>query len=164
MWIADVLGALMLSPEEIAEIEQEVPRYRDRRALGIEALKVVQRHRGWISDEALSEVSAYLDLPLEHLEGVATFYNLLFRRPVGRHVVRLCDSVCCWLMGYEAVRGALCDRHGLVMGGTSADGRFTLVTVPCLGACDRAPVMLVDEDLQGGLDADGLGLILGRYE
>lgn len=153
----------MLKPEEMAEIEREAPRYRDRRALGIEALKIVQKHRGWISDEALAEVGAYLGIAREQLEGVATFYNLLFRKPVGRHVVRLCDSVSCWLMGYEGVRDALCGRHGLVMGGTSGDGRFTLVTVPCLGACDRAPVMLVDEDLVVGVSVERLEDLLRRY-
>lgn len=153
----------MLSPQEIADIEQEAAHYPDRRALGVEALKVVQRHRGWISDAALAEVGAYLGLSLEHLEGVATFYNLLFRKPVGRHVVRLCDSVSCWLTGHDEVRQALCERHGLFMGGTTADGRFTLVTIPCLGACHRAPAMLVDEDLHGPLEVDGLGAILDRY-
>lgn len=153
----------MLNREEIAEIEAEAPHYLERRALGIEALKIVQRHRGWISDEALDEVGAYLGLPREHLEGVATFYNLLFRRPVGRHVVRLCDSVSCWLMGYEAVCEALCERHGMRMGGTTTDGRYTLVTVPCLGACDRAPVMMVDEDLHVRLDPDRLATMLDRY-
>jgi NADH-quinone oxidoreductase subunit E len=154
----------MLSPDEIADIEAEVPRYRDRQALGIEALKIVQRHRGWISDMALAEVGAYLGIPREELEGVATFYNLLFRKPVGRHVIRLCDSVSCWLMGGTAVDRALGEKHGLIMGDTTADGRYTLVTIPCLGACDRAPVMLVDEDLHGNLDPDGLGAILKRYD
>lgn len=153
----------MLSPAEIAEIEEEAPRYRDRRALGIEALKVVQRHRGWISDEALAEVGAHLGLSAEHLEGLATFYNLLFRKPVGRHVVRLCDSVSCWLMGHDQVCQALCQDHGLRMGGTSADGRFTLVTIPCLGACDKAPAMMVDDDLHGGVEPAGLRPILDRY-
>ena len=153
----------MLSPEEIAEIETEAPRYRDRQALGIEALKIVQKHRGWVSLVAIEEVAGYVGVSREHLEGVATFYNLLFRKPVGRHVVRLCDSVSCWLTGYEGVREALCGRLGLVMGGTSGDGRFTLVTVPCLGACDRGPVMLVDEELVVGLSVEGLEDVLRRY-
>lgn len=154
----------MLTRQEIADIEAEAARYPDRRALGIEALKIVQKHRGWVPDEALAEVGAYLGLPVAHLEGLATFYKLLFRKPVGRHVVRLCDSVSCWLVGYEEVRHALCERHGLVMGGTSLDCRFTLVTGPCLGACDRGPVMMVDEELVCGLSVDGLEEVLRRYE
>lgn len=153
----------MLTPEEIADIEAEAPHYRDRQALGIEALKIVQRHRGWVSDEALVDIGHYLGVSVEHLEGVATFFNLVFRKPVGRHVVRLCDSVSCWLMGYEEVARALCREHGMVMGGTSADGRFTLVTVPCLGACDRGPVMMVDDDLVEGLSVEGLAELLKRY-
>lgn len=153
----------MLKPEEIAEIEAEAPHYRTRQALGIEALKIVQRHRGWVSDEALAEVGAYLGIAREHLEGVATFYNLLFRKPVGRHVVRLCDSVSCWLMGYEEVQRVLCETHGFRMGGTTEDGRFTLVTVPCLGACDKAPAMMVDDDLIVDLSVEGLADLLRRY-
>lgn len=154
----------MLSPREIADIEREAPHYRDRRALGIEALRVVQRHRGWISDAALADAAAYLGLPPAHLEGLATFYNLLYRKPVGRHVLRLCDSVSCWLTGGDELRHSLCAQQGLILGGTTADGRFTLLTAPCLGACDRAPALLVDEDLHCGLEVEGLAGVLGRYE
>lgn len=153
----------MLNAEEKRELEAEAGHYRDRRSLSIEALKIVQRHRGWVSDEALADVARELDVAPAELEGVASFYNLLFRRPVGRHVVLLCDSVSCWITGCERVREAAAERYGLRPGETSADGRFTLLPVPCLGACDRAPVALVDEDLHGELDPDRLGAVLDGY-
>ena len=91
----------MLSDVERQEIEAELERYAQKQAACVEALKVVQRHRGWVSDESLREVAALLDMPPDELDGVATFYNLIFRRPVGQHVMLLCNSVSCWIMGYE---------------------------------------------------------------
>ncbi|HZP89114.1 MAG TPA: NADH-quinone oxidoreductase subunit NuoE [Burkholderiales bacterium] len=152
----------MLSDEERTEIEHEATRYPTRQALTIEALKIVQRHRGWISDQALDDVAVYLEVSRAELEGIATFYNLLFRRPVGRHVVLLCDSVSCWILGYDRVREALIEQ-GLRMGATSADGRFTLLPVPCLGACDRAPALHIDDDLHGNVDPDRVAALLEGY-
>ncbi len=154
----------MLTSEERAEIEQEMPRYPDRRALSIEALKVVQRHRGgWVSDEALGDVAEFLDLSRAELEGVATFYNLIFRRPVGRHVILVCDSVSCWIMGYDRLREALGARLGIGLGQTTADGRFTLLPIVCLGACDHAPTLMVDADFHPDVDPDRVDALLEGY-
>ncbi len=78
-----------------------------RKAAGIEALKIVQEHRRWVSDESLREVAAYMRMSPEELDSVATFYNMIFRRPVGRHVILVCDSISCWVMGYENILAAL---------------------------------------------------------
>ena len=153
----------MLSPEERQEIEFELTRYPTKRAVCIDALKIVQRHRGWISDESLRDIAALLDMSVDELDGVATFYNLIFRKPVGRHVMMVCDSVSCWLTGYERVREELTKRMGIKLGETTADGRFTLLPIVCLGACDRAPVMMVDDDLHSNLDAQKIEGILERY-
>ena len=109
----------MLSPEERNEIEAQAAHYPTRRAMTVDALKIVQRHRGYIPDDAIADVAAQLGLPPAELESVATFYSLLFRRPVGRHVVLLCDSVSCWIMGCEALRAALAERCGLRPGETT---------------------------------------------
>ena len=77
----------MLTPEERTEIEAEFPHYPNRKAVCIDALKIVQRHRGWVSDEALRDIGELLGMSADDLDGVATFYNLIFRRPVGRHVI-----------------------------------------------------------------------------
>jgi NADH-quinone oxidoreductase subunit E len=153
----------MLSEAEQRELDAEAPRYPHRRGLAIEALRIVQRHRGWLSDGALRDVAAHLGVATGELEGLATFYSLLFRHPVGRHVVLLCDCVSCWLTGYEDVLDAFANRHGLRPGETSPDGRFTLLPVSCLGACHRAPVLLVDDDLHGEVDPQRVGEILESY-
>src|SRR5690242_177565 len=92
-----------LLPEETVAIRELAKRYPDPRAACVEALKLVQRRHRWISDGRLGEVASLLGMTADELEGVATFYNLIFRRPVGRHVVLLCDSVSCWVMGQERV-------------------------------------------------------------
>ena len=154
----------MLSNEERREIEAEVAIYAQKRAACIEALKVVQQHRGWVPDEALDEVAELLEMTPDELDGVATFYNLIFRKPVGRHVILICDSVSCWIMGYDNLRGHLRSRLGIDLGETTADGRFTLLPSVCLGACDRAPVMMVDDDLHLDLTPERIDQILAGYE
>ncbi len=153
----------MLTEEERREIAAEQPRYPTKRAVCIEAMRIVQRHRGWVSDESLKDIGALLEMTPDELDGVATFYNLVFRRPVGRHVILLCDSVSCWIMGYDRLRERLTDRLGVGLGGTTADGRFTLLPVVCLGTCDRAPALMIDDDLHRDLDPGRVDGILERY-
>jgi len=152
----------MLTEEEKKEIEAEVKHCRHRQSACIEALKIVQRHRGWISDE-IEDIAALLEMTAEELDSVATFYNLVFRKPVGRHVILVCDTVSCWVMGYEHIREYLSDRLDIGLGETTADGRFTLLPVPCLGACDRAPVMMIDDELHTDLNPEKIDEILKGY-
>ncbi len=146
--------------DEIAAVARHA---EQKRAAGTDALKLVQKRFGYISDRHLAEVAALLEMTPAELDGVATFYNLIFRRPVGRHVILLCDSVACWVMGEAAARAQIRDRLGIKPGETTADGRFTLLPIVCLGHCDHAPAMMVDEDQYGDLDAARLDAILERY-
>jgi NADH-quinone oxidoreductase subunit E len=153
----------MLGAEEIREIEHEAGQYPERRAACIDALRIVQRHRRWVSDEDLAQVAALLGMPEAELDGVSTFYNLVYRRPVGRHVILVCNSVSCWMMGYENIVQHLGRRLGIGLGQTTADDRFTLLPVVCLGACDLAPAMMVDAELYGKLEPEGIDRILQSY-
>ncbi len=152
-----------LTPEDVSAVEALARRYEDKRAACIEALIAVQRRHRWISDRRLREVAGLLDMAPDELDGVATFYNLLFRRPVGRHVIKLCDSVSCWVMGHDALLQALEKRLGITRGGTSADGRFTLLPIVCLGHCDHAPALIIDDDLHGDVAPRSLDALLERY-
>jgi NADH-quinone oxidoreductase subunit E len=154
----------MLTQEERREIEAELERYDHKRAGCVEVLKIVQRHRGWVSDESLHDLARVLDMTPDELDGVATFYSLIFRRPVGKHVIYICSSITCWIMGYEDLRAHLKERLGIGLGETSADGRFTLLPIPCLGTCDHAPAMMIDEDLHQDLTAAKIDQILDKYE
>jgi NADH-quinone oxidoreductase subunit E len=124
----------------------------------------VQEHRRWVSDESLKEVAAYMSMSPEELDSVATFYNLIFRRPVGRHIILLCDSISCWVMGYETILQHLTKTLGIKYGETSADGRYTLLPNPCLGTCDCAPALMIDNDLYRNLTIEQLDEILKKYD
>jgi NADH-quinone oxidoreductase subunit E len=153
----------MLSPEERREIEAEFPHYPTKQALSIDAMRIVQKHRGWVSDEALEDIGELLGVSRSDLDGVATFYNLIFRKPVGKHVIYFCDSVSCWIMGCRSLGDQLSTRLNAKFGETTADGRFTLLPIVCLGDCDHAPVMMIDDDLHHDLDRGKLDGILERY-
>ncbi|MGH9452795.1 MAG: NADH-quinone oxidoreductase subunit NuoE, partial [Terriglobia bacterium] len=150
----------MLTPEERQEIEAELAHYPTKQSVCIDAMQIVQRHRGWVSDESLKDLAEFLGMSVEDLDGVASFYNLIFRKPVGRHVIMVCDSVSCWIMGYDRLREQLTNRLGVKMGETTTDGRFTLLPIVCLGTCDHAPAMMVDGDLHRDIDPQNLNGIL----
>lgn len=153
----------MLSAEERQEIDRELEHSPTRQGACIESMKIVQRHRGWVSDEAIRDLAQYLQMSAEDLDGVATFYNIIFRRPVGRHVIFYCDSVSCWIMGYPEVKKAIQDRLGIKPGETTKDGRFTLLPIQCLGACDQAPAIMVDRDTHTDVTPENIEKILQLY-
>jgi NADH-quinone oxidoreductase subunit E len=154
----------VLSDAERREIEHELTHYPDGRAASIGALKIVQAHRGWVPDGALEPIAELLKIGAAELEGVATFYSLIYRRPVGRHVIKVCDSITCFMVGYEEIKTALQQQLGIQYGQTTADQRFTLLPICCIGACDKAPAMMVDDDLYHDLTPQTLAGVLEAYK
>ena len=153
----------MLTQQEKLEIDHAVAAVPYRKAACIEALKVVQTHRGWVSDESLHQVASYLDMSADEVDSVATFYNLIFRKPVGRHIILVCDSISCWVMGYEDLRDRLRAHLGIDYGETTSDGRYTMLPNPCLGTCDCAPALMIDNDLYRKVNPGMLESILSKY-
>lgn len=158
-----MIAQATLTSEEMAEIDHEIALVPMRRAAAIEALKIVQHHRGWISDESLQAIAGYLEISPEELDSVATFYNLVFRRPVGRNIILLCDSISCYVMGYEKIREQIRERLGIGFGQTTPDGRFTLLPNACLGTCDHAPALMINNELFRDVKEEDLDEILDRY-
>jgi NADH-quinone oxidoreductase subunit E len=154
----------MLTTEEINEIEAEAAKYPRRDAVCIDALRIVQRCRGWVSDENVRDISALIGVSAADVDSVATFYNLIYRKQVGRHVIMLCDSVSCWIMGHDRIYQHLRERLGINAGETTPDNRFTLIPNVCLGCCDRAPAMMIDDDLHTNLEPQKLDATLGKYQ
>ncbi len=152
----------MLSELERTAIRAAVERLGDRRAAAAETLAMLQRERGWVSDEALAEAAMVLGMPREELETVATAFELVFRRRVGRHVIMACDSVSCWIKGADSIVALIKERLGIGFGETSADGEFTLLPAGCLGLCEQAPAMTLDGLPYGRLDAKTLDEIFAR--
>jgi NADH-quinone oxidoreductase subunit E len=152
-----------LDVEDCAAIEDEMRHYDDPRAASIGALKIVQKRHGWVPDAAIPAIGRLLGIPASDVEGVATFYSLIFRRPVGRHVIKICDSVACLLTGYEEVRDEVCKALGVGLGATTADDRFTLLPICCLGACDKGPVLMIDDDTHFDVSPQDIARLLERY-
>lgn len=153
----------MLSEIEISSIDHEVSLLPYKKAAVIEALKIVQQQRGWVSDNSIREVAAHLDMSAAEVDSVATFYNLIFRKEVGRHVILLCDSITCYVMKYQKIYEALQEKLQIRFGETTGDRRFTLLPNACLGCCDHAPAFMIDEDLYTDVSVDQLDEILKNY-
>ena len=156
--------ARQLTKAEIHEIEHEKMHYPYTQAVGLEALKIVQKYQGWVSDESLLAVSEYLDIPPDDLEGVATFFNMIFRRPVGKNVILLCDSVACWMLGCDDLKTHITSTLGIDYGETTDDDMFTLIPVPCLGDCDNAPSMMVGRELYRNLTNEKIDQVIADYK
>ncbi len=155
----------MLTDQERQEVEAEVARSFTRRAACVGAMRIVQARRGWVSDEAIGDLAEMLAMTVDELEAVATFYNLIFRHPVGKHVVKVCDGAVCWMLGGQSLMQHLEARLGIKAGGTTADGLVTLLPICCVGDCDHAPVMVVDDTMVRGLTPEKIDeLIANGFE
>ncbi|EIK52486.1 NADH dehydrogenase subunit E [Stutzerimonas stutzeri TS44] len=152
-----------LSAAERSAIEHEMHHYEDPRAASIEALKIVQKARGWVPDGAADAIGELLGIPASDVEGVATFYSQIFRQPVGRHIIRVCDSMTCFIGGHESILDTLQSQLSIAPGQTTADGRFTLIPVCCLGNCDKAPALMIDDDTFGDVRSEGVAALLEAY-
>ena len=127
-------------------------------------IKSEQTQNGYVSEEAMNHISQDLELPLGHVYGVTTFYSFLSTEPLGRHVIRICKSVPCFLQNGETVAASLQKSLGISPGETTADGRFTFLLTNCIGACDKAPAMLVDDVVYGNLTPERIKTILQSHD
>jgi NADH-quinone oxidoreductase subunit E len=155
---------VQLTETEIKSINHEVSQVPYKKAAVIEALKIVQQHRGWVDDESVYAIANHLDMSAEEVDSVATFYNLIFRKPVGRHIILVCDSISCYVMGYGKIYQALQIELNIKFGETTADNKFTLLPNVCLGCCDHAPALMIGTDLYQDVKEEELGKILNSYE
>jgi NADH-quinone oxidoreductase subunit E len=153
----------MLTDKEKKEIQDESSLYPYPGAACIDALKIVQHHRGWVSDEAVKDIADELNLPVGEVDSVATFYTRIYRKPVGRNVILVCDSISCMIMGYETIYKHICKKLSIRFGETTPDGRYTLLPVSCLGDCDHSPALMINDDLYNNLSINSIDEILKRY-
>lgn len=130
----------------------------------IPILTEVNRALGYLPAEALEEISIAMRLPKSQIFTVATFYRMLSTEKLGRHVIQFCESAPCHVVGGRQVFDALQEALDLVPGQTSPDGKWTLVTVSCLGVCGIGPVVVIDDDMYGNIEPAQLAGILARYE
>jgi len=153
----------MFSQTALKELREIREKYPTARAALLPALYVAQREFGWMSPEAYEAVSDMLGLPKAIARGVGTFYAMYKHKPLGRNVIQLCTNVSCMILGAERLVDFLKNRYGLEPGGTTNDGRFSLVIMECIGACGTAPAMLVDDDFYENLTEKYIEEILEKY-
>lgn len=154
----------MLTEKEKKEILEEAKQYPYPAAACIDALKIVQKYRGWISDESVSDIADFLNMSEAEVDGVATFYSRIYRKPVGRNIILICDSISCMIMGYKSVYEYISGKLKIGFGETTTDGRFTLLPVSCLGDCDHAPAMMINEDHYNNLSIEKIDALLDKYK
>jgi len=148
-------------PEHLkATLVQRVAAAVTRREAAVDVMKELQRHYGWLTDEALEEASQLLGLSPLQAEELATFYEMIYRRPVGRHVVHVCDSISCWASGGETLLESLTHLLNIEPGSTSADGAVTLLPCSCLGNCGEAPCMMVGKVQYGRMTPESVARIV----
>ena len=152
-----------LTEAERTEIEHHMAHFEDPRAATIDALKLIQKHHGWVSDSAIVAIGQVLGIPAADVDGVATFYNKIFRKPVGRNVIFVCDSIGCFLTGYEDLINAIKKHLKIEYGQTTADNRYTLLPICCLGNCDKGPSLMINDDTHGPVSIEQIPSLLEQY-
>ncbi len=145
------------------KLDEVLRRYPTKRAALLPALWMVQEADGWVSDDAMAEVAEVLDLTPAYVKGVVTFYTMYHRHPVGRHFIQVCTTTPCNICGAEDVVGAFLEHTGCGdLGATSADGKYTVIEVECLGACGFATPVMINDDFIESVTAAGVpGLLEG---
>jgi NADH-quinone oxidoreductase subunit E len=150
----------MLPEAIITSLQEMISSAEHPRELVVDVMLVFQNHYGYLSDKALEEAAVMLGMTPLEMEELATFYTFLYREPVGKYVIHVCDSLICWMDGYESIRDYLCGKLGIKMGETTSDGLFTLLPVCCIGYCDRSPAILINRKVYGPLTSEKLDTIL----
>ena len=136
----------MLSEEHLKKLEELKPKFPTLKALTLPVLWMVQEEHGWISPEAMTYVADLLQLPVRHVYGVTTFYTMFNTSPVGKYHVQVCTNISCQLRGGEQIAEHVCSKLNVKRGHMTADQRFTVTEVECLGSCGTAPMMQVNDD------------------
>ena len=152
----------MLPKELRQELQSKISEAEHPREMAIDIMVALQTHYGYLSDEALQEGAALLGMTPVELEELATFYEFIFREPVGKYVIHVCDGIVCWMNGRQSVIDYLSAKLGIRPGETTPDGLFTLLPVCCIGYCDRSPAMLVNRIAYGPLTPEKIDEVLQR--
>ena len=150
----------MISESLRQELQTRIDSAVTPREAAVETMKRLQAHYGWLTDEAVEEAGALLGLSPLQVEELATFYERLYRRPVGKRVIHCCDSISCWVMGGEPLLQHIAGLLGIKVGETTSDGIFTLLPCCCLGNCGQAPTMMIGDTLYGNLTPERAAEIL----
>jgi len=132
------------------------------REMVVDVMFAIQEYYGYLTDDGVEETARLLGMSPLEVEQVATFYPFIYREPVGKYVIHVCDSVICWMDGYQSIKDYLCEKLGIQLGDTTPDGLFTVLPVCCIGYCDHSPAMLINRNAYGNLTAEKIDRILDK--
>ncbi|CAL4319663.1 NADH-quinone oxidoreductase subunit E [Buchnera aphidicola (Thelaxes suberi)] len=149
---------------EIIKINNIKKNYENSRAAVIDALKILQERLGWIPDWGIQEISIILNISSSDVESIATFYSQIFRKPVGKYIIRLCDSIVCYITGYDPIEKAIIHHLKIKKGCTTNDKLFTFLPICCLGSCDKSPVVMINKDIYYNVNEKSIITILDKYK
>jgi NADH-quinone oxidoreductase subunit E len=152
----------LISEKYAAEIEGLLTRYPDKKSAVLPLMHLAQKEYGYMSREAMREVAGILDLDPTHVLSLAGFYSLYYEEPTGTYVLEICNDLACALRGADEFVDMACDKLGIPLEGTTSDGLFTVKTVMCLGACDRAPMLQCNLKFEENLDEEKFDALLAR--
>ncbi|MFZ2448210.1 MAG: NADH-quinone oxidoreductase subunit NuoE [Syntrophobacteraceae bacterium] len=152
----------MLSEDLKLKLAEMIAEGQTSREKAVDVMLEIQEHHGWMSDEAMEEAARLLGMSPLELDELATFYDFIYRSPVGKYVIRVCDSAMCWLEGHQSVIDYVSARANVPLGGMSPDGLFSLLPVCCIGYCDRAPAMVINKRVYGKLTPEKIDRILDK--
>lgn len=150
----------MIPTELKNELQTRIASAITNREAAVDVMKALQAHYGWLTDEAVAEAAGLLGLSPLQVEELATFYEMIYRRPVGQQVIHVCDSISCWAMGGETLLGHLSGLLGIKPGETTPDGTFTLLPCCCLGNCGEAPTMMIGDTICGRVTSESAEILL----
>lgn len=150
----------MFSAENLSKIEELKKRYPTTQALVLPVLWIAQEEFGYISQETMKYVAGLLNVPFGHILGVVTFYTMFHQEPVGKYHLEVCTNVSCYLRGSAEIVKRLTDRLGIELGETTADRKWTLSEVECMGSCGTAPMMAIGEEYFENLTPEKVDEIL----
>ena len=153
---------LMLPAELVNTLQAQIAVADHPRELAVDIMFALQNHFGYLTDEALEEGAKLLGMTPLELEELATFYDFLYREPVGRFVIHVCDGVVCWMNGLQSVVDYLHQKLGIRLGETTEDGLFTLLPTACIGYCDLSPAVLVNGRPYGPLTPEKINNLLQK--
>jgi NADH-quinone oxidoreductase subunit E len=154
----------MLPKELKKSLVEKIAHADHPREMVVDVMLALQDHYGYLNDEAVEEVAVLLGVSPLEVEEVVTFYTFTYREPVGKFVMHVCDSVICWMDGYESLKDYLCKKLEIDVGETTADGLFTLLPVCCIGYCDQSPAMLINRKVYGHLTPQKIDKILEKLK
>jgi NADH-quinone oxidoreductase subunit E len=145
-------------------LEKQIAAVEHPRELAVDVMFAIQEHYGYLTDEGVQETARLLEMSPLEVEQLATFYTFIYRERVGKYVIHICDSVICWMDGYDSIKEYLCEKLGIRMGETTPDGLFSLLPVCCIGYCDRSPAMLINRKAYGNLTPEKIDGILEKLK